>query len=179
MAVAHRRGQEILGTRRLVEAGVDVLTTSLSGPLCGRVGNWDDHAVNAHVFNGLRYRCWAYDQAVTALIEDIHARGLAKRVMVVVTGEFGRTPRMNGHAGRDHWSDCFSVLLAGGGLQGGRVIGASEKWGGGVRDRLVTPLDLLATIYHTLGVPLDTHYEDASGRPVSIVGGGQVIHELL
>ena len=100
-------------------------------------------------------------------------------VIVYCVGEFGRTPRMNGHAGRDHWSDCFSVLLAGGGLQGGRIVGASEKWGGGVQERLVTPLDLLATIYHKLGIPLDTHYDDASGRPTSIVGSGQPIHELL
>ena len=100
-------------------------------------------------------------------------------VIVYCVGEFGRTPRMNGHAGRDHWSDCFSVLLAGGGIKGGRIVGASEKWGGGVLERLVTPLDLLATIYHALGIPLDTHFEDASGRPVSIVGGGHPISELL
>jgi hypothetical protein len=70
------------------------------------------------------------------------------------------------------------VLLAGGGIAGGRVVGASEKWGGGVQERLVTPQDLLATIYHTLGIPLETHYEDASGRPISIVGSGQPIQEL-
>ena len=99
-------------------------------------------------------------------------------VIIYCVGEFGRTPRMNGHAGRDHWADCFSVLLAGGGIPGGRVIGASEKWGGGVQERPVTPLDLLATIYHTLGISLDTHFEDASGRPVSSVGGGRPIAEL-
>jgi hypothetical protein len=86
---------------------------------------------------------------------------------------------MNGHAGRDHWAYCFSVLLAGGGIQGGRVVGASEKWGGEVKERLVTPLDLLATIYRILGIPLDTHYDDASGRPVSIVGSGRPITELF
>ncbi len=84
-------GQQLLMARRLVEAGVDVLTTSLRGPLCGRVNNWDDHAVNHHVFDALRYRSRAYDQAVSALIEDIYERGLDERVLVVVTGEFGRT----------------------------------------------------------------------------------------
>ena len=82
-------GQQLLMARRLVEAGVDILTTSLSGPLCGRVNNWDDHAVNHHVFDALRYRSQVYDQAISALIEDIYERGLDERVMVVVTGEFG------------------------------------------------------------------------------------------
>jgi len=87
-------GQQLLMARRLVEAGVDIVTTQLAGPLCGRVGNWDDHAVNHHVFDALRYRADAYDQSVTALIEDIYDRGLDRRVLVVVTGEFGRTPRI-------------------------------------------------------------------------------------
>ena len=88
-------GQQLLLARRLVEAGVEVLTTSLRGPLCGRVQNWDDHAVNHHVFDAMRFRADAYDQAVTALIEDIYDRGLDKRVLVVVTGEFGRTPKIS------------------------------------------------------------------------------------
>ncbi len=88
-------GAQLLLARRLVEAGVEVLTTTLKGPLCGRVQNWDDHAVNHHVFQGMKFRADAYDQAVTALIEDIHERGLDKRVLVVVTGEFGRTPKIN------------------------------------------------------------------------------------
>ena len=95
--------------------------------------------------------------------------------LIYCAGEFGRTPLMNGHAGRDHWSNCFTVMLAGGGIPGGRVVGASEKWGGGVKERLVTPLDLLATIYRTMGISLDTHYDDASGRPVSIVDSGRPI----
>ena len=88
-------GQQLLLARRLVEAGVEVLTSSLRGPLCGRVNNWDDHAVNHHVFDALRFRAQAYDQAVSALIEDIYDRGLDKRVLVVVTGEFGRTPKIS------------------------------------------------------------------------------------
>jgi uncharacterized protein (DUF1501 family) len=99
-------------------------------------------------------------------------------VVIYCAGEFGRTPRINGNAGRDHWSDCFSVLLAGGGIRGGRTVGASEKWGGRVQERLVTPPDLLATLYHLLGIPLETSYEDASGRPVAITAGSP-IRELL
>jgi hypothetical protein len=86
---------------------------------------------------------------------------------------------MNGHAGRDHWSNCFTVMLAGGGLPGGRVVGASEKFGGGVLQRMTIPMDVYATIYQTLGIPLDTHYLDATGRPTSIVGNGKPIRELL
>ena len=85
-------GQQCLMARRLVEAGVEIVTTTLDGPLCGRVGNWDDHAVNHHVFDALKFRAPAFDQAVSALIEDLYDRGLDKKVLVVVTGEFGRTP---------------------------------------------------------------------------------------
>ncbi len=164
----HRYGQSALLARRLVEAGARCVNIN--------TGNWDHHN---DIAKGLDEHLPPLDRAIAALVEDLDARGLLDEVIIYCVGEFGRTPRMNGHAGRDHWSDCFSVLLAGGGIQGGRIVGASEKWGGGVQERLVTPQDLLATIYHTLGVPLDTHYEDASGRPVSIVGGGQPIHELL
>src|SRR5439155_12896374 len=91
----HTWGQQLLMARRLVEAGVEIITTTLDGPLCGRVANWDDHAVNHHVFEALKYRAPFFDQAVTALIEDLYARGLDRRVLVVVTGEFGRTPRIS------------------------------------------------------------------------------------
>jgi len=164
----HRYGQSALLARRLVEAGARCVNIN--------TGNWDHHN---DIAKGLEEHLPPLDCAIATLIEDLEARGLLDDVVVYCAGEFGRTPRMNGHAGRDHWSDCFSVLLAGGGIQGGRVVGASERWGGGVQERPVTPLDLLATIYHTLGIPLDTHYEDSSGRPQGIVGSGQVIQELL
>ncbi len=163
----HRYGQSALLARRLVEAGARCVNIN--------TGNWDHHN---DVAKGLDEHLPPLDRAIATLVDDLDQRGLLDDVIIYCVGEFGRTPRMNGHAGRDHWSDCFSVLLGGGGLQGGRIVGASEKWGGGVHERLVTPLDLLATIYHTLGVPLDTHYEDASGRPVSIVGSGRPILEL-
>ena len=164
----HRYGQSALLARRLVEAGARCVNIN--------TGNWDHHN---DIAKGLDEHLPPLDRAIATLVEDLSTRGLLDDVIIYCAGEFGRTPRMNGHAGRDHWSDCFSVLLAGGGIHGGRIVGASEKWGGGVRDRLVTPLDLLATIYQTLGVPLDTHYEDASGRPVSIVDNGRPIQELL
>ncbi len=164
----HRYGQSALLARRLVEAGARCVNIN--------TGNWDHHN---DIAKGLDEHLPPLDRAIATLVEDLESRGLLDEVIVYCVGEFGRTPRMNGHAGRDHWSDCFSVLLAGGGIQGGRVVGASEKWGGGVQERLVTPLDLLATVYHALGVPLNTHFEDASGRPVSIVGSGRSIQELL
>lgn len=164
----HRYGQSALLARRLIEAGARCVNIN--------TGNWDHHN---DIVKGLDEHLPPLDRAIGTLIDDLDGRGMLDDVVVYCVGEFGRTPRINGHAGRDHWADCFTVMLAGGGIQGGRVVGASEKFGGGVRERLVTPLDLLATIYHTLGISLDTHYEDSSGRPVSIVGGGRPISELF
>jgi hypothetical protein len=189
-------GQQLLLARRLVEAGVEVMTTSLNGPLCGRVQNWDDHAVNHHVFDGLRFRAAAYDQAVSALIEDIFERGLDKRVLVVVTGEFGRTPRINYAAstgagdasapagtmqpGRDHWPRAFSNIWIGGGIEPGRVIGATDKRGEDPIERLCGAGDFLATIYHHLGINSSTTLiKDFNGRPTPIVDHGKPIAELL
>lgn len=189
-------GQQLLLARRLVEAGVEVLTSSLHGPLCGRVSNWDDHAVNHHVFDALRFRAEAYDQAVSALIEDIYERGLDKRVLVVVTGEFGRTPTITyqpstgvGNAsapagtkqpGRDHWPRAFSNLWAGGGIETGRFIGATDKRGEDSVDRRCGPDDFLATIYHHLGIDSkNTLIKDFNGRPTPIVNHGKPIPELI
>ena len=164
----HRYGQSALLARRLVQAGARCININ--------TGNWDHHN---DITKGLDDHLPPLDRAIGTLVEDLAQRGMLDEVLVFCVGEFGRTPRMNGHAGRDHWADCFSVLLAGGGIQGGRVIGASEKWGGGVHERLVTPQDLLATVYQTLGTSLDTHYDDVSGRPTSIVGSGRPIDELF
>lgn len=189
-------GQQLLLARRLVEAGVDVVTTSLSGPLCGRVNNWDDHAVNHHVFDAMRFRSVAYDQAVSALIEDVYERGLDKRLLVVVTGEFGRTPKISYAAstgagdasapagtqqpGRDHWPRAFSNIWAGGGIQTGRVIGATDKRGEDSVERICGPGDFLATIYHHLGIDATkTLIRDFNGRPTPIVDHGKPIAELI
>ena len=191
----NRWGQQLLLARRLVESGVEIVTSNLSGPLCGRVNNWDDHAVNHHVFDALRFRAPNYDQAVTALIEDIYERGLDKRVMVVVTGEFGRTPKISygrstgvGDAsapagtmqpGRDHWPRAFSNLWAGGGIQTGGVIGASDKRGEDVVERASGPGDFLATIYHHLGIDAaKVTIKDFNGRPTALVNDGKPIPEL-
>jgi len=189
-------GQQLLMARRLIEAGVEVLTTSLSGALCGRVHNWDDHAVNQHVFDAMRFRAKAYDQAVSALIEDIYQRGLDKRVLVVVTGEFGRTPKINYAAstgagdasapagtqqpGRDHWPRAFSNIWAGGGIQTGRFIGATDKRGEDSIERICDAGDFLATIYHHLGIDsAKTMIRDFNGRPTPLVDHGKPIPELI
>jgi len=192
----NRWGQQLLLARRLVESGVEIITSSLSGPLCGRVQNWDDHAVNQHQFDALRFRMPNYDRCVTALIEDIYARGLDKRVLVVVTGEFGRTPKISydrstgaGDAsapagtvqpGRDHWPRAFSNIWAGGGIQTGGLIGATDKRGEDVIERACGPGDFLSTIYHHLGIDAaKITIDDFNGRPTALVNEGRAIPELI
>ena len=188
-------GQQLLMARRLVEAGVDVVTSTFDGPLCGRVANWDDHAVNQHIFDAMKFRTPVFDQAVTALIEDIYARGLDRRVLLVVTGEFGRTPRISRVAssgggvasgaegvvqpGRDHWPRAGSMLWAGGGMKTGQVVGATDRRGEDVVERRIGPQDFLATIYAHLGIDYNkVTLPDFSGRPVPIVRDGTAIAEL-
>ncbi|MGE3821545.1 MAG: DUF1501 domain-containing protein [Isosphaeraceae bacterium] len=164
----HPYGQGALLARRLVEAGTTCVTVN--------TGYWDHHD---DVEKNLEQHLGPLDAAIATLVEDLHDRGLLDDVLIYCAGEFGRTPLINGHAGRDHWPNCFSVLFGGGGIQGGRIVGASEPRGGEVVERPVTPQDLLATIYQSLGIPLDLHFPDASGRPVSIVGAGKPIQELF
>ena len=188
-------GQQCLMARRLVEAGVDVVATEFDGPLCGRVANWDDHAVNHHVFDALKYRSPFFDQAVSALIDDVYNRGLDKRVLVVVTGEFGRTPRISYVAssgggvasgaagtvqpGRDHWPRANSMLFAGGGIETGQVIGATDARGEDPIERRVGPHDFLATIYRHLGIDYErVAITNLAGRPIPIVSNGHAIAEL-
>ena len=163
----HLSGQGALLARRLVEAGSRVVTVN--------TGYWDHHD---NIEKGLEEHLPPLDRAIWALVEDLEDRGMLDDVIIYCAGEFGRTPLINGHAGRDHWSKCFTVMLAGGGIKGGRVVGASEKFGGGVKERPATPLDVMATIYDRMGIDLSTHYEDATGRPVSIVDSGRPIREL-
>lgn len=189
-------GQQCLMARRLVEAGVDLVTTQFGGPLCGRVGNWDDHAVNHNVFEGMRHRAPPFDQAVAALIEDLHQRGLNRRVLVIVSGEFGRTPKISYVAssgggiasaaagvvqpGRDHWPSATSILFSGGGIAGGQVIGATDARGEQVTDRRVGVGDFLATVYQHLGIDAaNVSINNLEGRPVPILQEGQAIRELV
>jgi uncharacterized protein (DUF1501 family) len=176
-------GQQCMMARRLVEAGVDLVTTSLAGPEAGMVHNWDDHAVNHHVFDAMKARAPNFDQAVTALIEDIYQRGLDRRVMVVVTGEFGRTPKISyaaGRPGRDHWPSATSMLFSGGGMRTGQVIGATDRRGEQVVERRVGVTNFLATIYHHLGIQTaGLQFQDFSGRPIPVPADGAPIDELL
>jgi uncharacterized protein (DUF1501 family) len=192
----HQWGQQCLLARRLVEAGVEIITTEFDGPLCGRVANWDDHAVNHNVFEAIKYRAPFFDQAVSALIEDIYDRGLDRRVLVVVTGEFGRTPRISYVAssgggvasapagtvqpGRDHWPQANTMLFAGGGIRTGQVIGATNPRGEEPIHRRVGTADFLATLYRHLGIDASfAAFNDFSGRPIPILHqGGSAIPEL-
>jgi uncharacterized protein (DUF1501 family) len=120
-----------------------------------------------------------FDQAFAALVGDLHERRLLEDTLVIAMGEFGRTPKLNAAGGRDHWPRVFSVVLAGGGIAGGQVIGASDRHGESPADRPVTPADLARTIYTLLGVDPDRELHTSDGRPVRINQGGDVIRELL
>jgi hypothetical protein len=192
----HQWGQQCLLARRLVEAGVELVGVTLNGELCGRVGNWDDHAVNHHVFEGMKHRAPFFDQAAAALIEDLHERGLDRRVLVVIGGDFGRTPRISYAAstgggvasgpagtmqpGRDHWPSAMSFVFSGGGLTPGRVIGATDARGEHAVDRRLGVQDFVATLYHHLGIDAQQiSIQDFSGRPIPILQDGQPIPELV
>ncbi len=185
----NRWGQQCLLARRLVEAGVELVTTTLNGPLCGRVGNWDDHAVNHHVFDAMQARAGYFDQAVAALIEDLHERGLDKHVLLIVGGDFGRTPRITYapdsgsgivQPGRDHWPNANSLLFSGGGIAEGQWIGAIDRRGEQAVERRLGIGDFVATVYRHLGVDAErVEIPDFSGRPIPILQGGQPIEERL
>jgi uncharacterized protein (DUF1501 family) len=124
--------------------------------------------------------CPMYDQAYSALIEDLSQRGLLGETLVCNIAEFGRTPRVNPAGGRDHWPQCYTVYFAGGGVQGGRVVGASDPIGGVPADRPVGPGDVVATVFHSLGFDLESTLPGPAGRPFSLVDSGcKEIHELF
>jgi len=162
-------GQSCLMARRLVEAGVRCVTVDHS--------NWDTHYDNFKLLKGQLLP--DFDAAIPTLFADLHDRGLLQKTMVIVTGEFGRTPRINKDAGRDHWGPCFSVVVGGGGIQGGRVIGSSDKWAERPADTPCGPEDLAATLFNQMGINPKQEFKTAEGRPVAIVNGGRVIQDLL
>lgn len=168
----HTWGQSHLLARRLVEAGVKFVTT-VNGPSI----TWDTHADN---FNALKNRLVPpMEQAYAALLDDLAERGLLDSTLVVWMGDFGRTPIINGNAGRDHWPQCYSMVLSGGGIRGGQVVGESDNTASAPRSRPVTPADVHATMFKALGY--DAHaeaYRTADGRPTPL-SEGQVIGELL
>src|SRR5207253_9968477 len=119
------------------------------------------------------------DLTYSALMEDLHDSGLLEETLVVMMGEMGRTPKLNGNGGRDHWTFCYSVVLAGAGIRGGTICGASDPHAAYIKDRPVRPADICATIYHCLGIDPDMLVSDRTGRPVPIAHGGQPIREIL
>jgi hypothetical protein len=185
-------GQSLLLARRLVEAGVGFV--HVEGRSFSDVGvtaagdNWDDHAVNAHIFEAMRQRLPWYDAGVSALVEDIYARSLDKKLLLIVSGEFGRTPRVNSQVGtvskvmqpgRDHWPSAMSILVSGGGMRMGQVIGSTNARGEVPKDRPLRPVDLLATVYQYLGIDTHREFADHSGRPLAVLPEGEVIRELV
>ena len=184
----HKWGQRALLARRLVEAGCSFVTMQMQNPVIpGGIGNWDIHAVNGHLYDDARARMPVFDRAIAALIDDIYQRGLDRRVMVIVTGEFGRTPRINPQKGtaskvvqpgRDHYPAAMSVLVSGGGMPTGQVIGSTTAKGERPKHRRLDPNDLLATVYQFLGIDYSRMIPDASGRPVPLIPHGTPISEL-
>ncbi|MSU20998.1 MAG: DUF1501 domain-containing protein [Pedosphaera sp.] len=161
--------QRMLLARRLVEAGVRLVTVDVRW--------WDTHVQGFDTMrNGFLPR---WDRAYTALIEDLDQRGLLDSTMVIAWGEFGRTPRVNANAGRDHWPNVFSAAVAGGGIQGGRAIGSSDAKGGEPDSNPKTPQDLLATMYRHLGIDTTAQYADHAGRPHPVLPFGNPINELF
>ena len=165
------RGQNLLMARRLVEAGVPFVNVY---DFRQQGQNWDSHAQN--FVQHKQVLLPPLDQALSALIEDLEERGLLETTLVVVLGEFGRTPKINGSAGRDHWPDCYSVLLAGGGVKGGGLHGASDRLGAYPASDPVRPADLAATIFWRFGIDPATLIRDATGRPYRIADGEPIKH---
>ncbi len=192
---SHNWGTRALLARRLVEAGANWVTVVMENPF-GDTGvpwidegtyNWDSHAVNAHIFKDAQVRLPIYDKVITAMVEDLYERGLDKKVLLVVTGEFGRTPRINvrkgsktkvDQPGRDHWPRAMSLLTAGGGMRTGQVVGATNSKGEEPVERPLSPNDLWATVYQHLGIDYNLSFPDHSGRPMPILPHGSPIEEL-
>jgi hypothetical protein len=180
-----RYGRTLFGNcaligRRLVEAGVRFVNVTWDlfwGPVKIDYDAWDTHNNN---FNILRTnKLPFFDQTYTALMQDLDDRGLLDETLVVVMSEMGRTPRINPNAGRDHWTFCYSVLLAGAGIRGGTVYGQSDAQAAYVKDKPVSTADVCATIYHCLGIDPDYRVPDRAGRPVGVAQGGEPVRDIL
>src|SRR5262245_36503306 len=169
-------GEKALLARRLVEAGVTFVLVS------GAWGYFDHHGDEVRwggIVKGLKPLLPRVDGVVHTLVNDLQARGLLDSTLVLMMGEFGRGPVINKNAGRDHWTNCMSMLVAGGGLPTGQVIGSTDHRGYDIKDRRVTPSDLAATVFRHLGIDLSAHWLNPQGRPIPIVTeGGRAIPEL-
>jgi len=177
----HRFGQCCLLARRLIEAGVRFVTVNTFLTVFDEI-SWDIHgSVPFTSIEGMKTQVTPmYDQGYSALIEDLAQRGLLDKTLVCNLSEFGRTPRVNPAGGRDHWPQCWSIYFAGGGVQGGRVVGRSDAIGGAPAERPVEPAEVVATIYHSLGLDLEGHLPGPQGRPYPLVDFGKLpIKELF
>jgi len=177
----NRFGQSCLLARRLIEAGVRFVTVNMFETVFDEI-TWDIHG--SKPFSPIScYRDLVgpmYDMAYSSLLEDLASRGLLTNTMVVSMGEFGRTPKVNPAGGRDHCPACWTIMMAGGGIKGGQVIGASDDIGATPKDRPTTPAEVAATIFHSLGIPLETELPGSGGRPIRVVDNGvEAIHELF
>ena len=191
----HRYGQRALMARRLVERGASWVTCVLENPTPPGVQpkpnhsyNWDSHAVNCHIFEDTQYKLGFLDQAISALIDDLYTRGLNKRVLLVVTGEFGRTPKVEyslgtqtkvTQPGRDHWPQAQSILVSGA-CKTGLTVGSTTAKAEVPKDRPLTPNDLWATVFKHLDIDYNgTSFLDGTGRPMPMLPYGDVIGELV
>jgi hypothetical protein len=162
-------GQSCLLARRLIEAGVQFVTIT--------DGGWDTHQNN---FKSLKDRLLPrIDQGYSALLRDLHSRGLLENTLVVWMGDFGRTPKVNSSAGRDHWATAAVLTMGGGGVKMGEIVGRTNALGEFVVDNPVTPQDIAATIYYAMGVPLDTWYRAPDGRPIQLIPEGKPVRQLM
>ena len=163
-------GQSLLLARRLIEAGVPVVQTNI-----GAVQTWDNHS---NIFPTLKDRLLPpLDQGVAALLDDLETRGMLDETLVMMLGEFGRTPKINNNKGRDHWGPCFFAMFAGAGVRGGQVIGRSDSTGAYPVTKTYSPRDIGATVYQALGIPADAEVRDRFNRPVRL-NRGEVITPL-
>jgi Protein of unknown function (DUF1501) len=177
----NRFGQSCLLARRLIEAGVRFVTVNMFETVFDEI-TWDIHG--SKPFSPIScYRDLVgpmFDNAFSSLLEDLQNRRMLDNTMVVAMGEFGRTPKVNPAGGRDHWPQCWSIVMAGGGIKGGQAVGASDEIGATPKDRPTTPAQVAATIYQALGVPLELELPGAQGRPIPLVDRGvEPIKELF
>jgi hypothetical protein len=160
--------EQFLTARRLIEAGVGCVTLS--------IGGWDTHGNN---FTTLKRQLPMVDRGIANLIQDLHDRGMQDDVVTIMWGEFGRTPKVNNNAGRDHWAPVMSALIAGGGLRMGQAVGASTAKGERPKDNPLSVQRVLSTIYHVLGIDPSLTFTNGSGRPMYILDDREPVKELL
>jgi len=161
-------GEQLLLARRLCESGVGFVTVNFGG--------WDMHG---QIANAMKRNGPLVDNAVSAFVQDCAERGVDKNILLVITGEFGRTPRINNNAGRDHWAPLSTLALSGGGLKMGQTVGESTAKAEVPKTTPISPQDLMATVFSVLGIPQDLHFKDPTGRPSPMINGGKPIAELV